>query len=246
MNYVERLDSALENAVKKCVGALDRFGLLFSGGLDSSLLAKMCIDMGKSPVLVSVFMAGSKDEAYVREAAGFFDLEFIVKEISEKDVGEHAKKVAMAASTQNTLDISIGVPIYAALVAASKAGIESVMVGQGADELFGGYYRYLGMDKKKLEEALKKDVETVNIARDISIGEACGVKLLVPYLDEKLVSVGLRIPVDWKIRNGTRKFILREIAKKRGLPKTIWAREKKAIQYSTGVDKIVRKVLKHV
>ena len=54
MNYVERLDVVLEEAVRKSVDRIDSFGVLFSGGLDSSLLAKICADIGKRPTLISV------------------------------------------------------------------------------------------------------------------------------------------------------------------------------------------------
>ncbi|HDY73876.1 MAG TPA: asparagine synthase, partial [Euryarchaeota archaeon] len=62
--------------------------------------------------------------------------------------------------------------------------------------------------------------------------------------DESVVELGLQIPVSLKIKSGVRKYVLREVAKNRGLPKSIWSREKKAIQYSTGVDKRVKKIIK--
>jgi asparagine synthase (glutamine-hydrolysing) len=244
MNYVEDLYKTLEKAVQRSIAQQGHFGLLFSGGLDSSLLTKICVDLGSSPVLISVHMAGSQDERHVRGAASFFDLRLIEKEIETNDVERYVKSVSIAASTKNPLDISIGVPIYAGLETAKKNKVETVMMGQGADELFGGYYRYLKKERGDLELELKKDVETINIARDIAISKACGVRLLVPYLDEEFVELGLRVPLDLKIKNGVRKHILREIAKRRGLPRVIWAREKKAIQYSTGVDKVVKKILK--
>jgi asparagine synthase (glutamine-hydrolysing) len=47
-----------------------------------------------------------------------------------------------------------------------------------------------------------------------------------------------------KIKNGVRKYILRELARKRGLPEEICSREKKAIQYSTGINKAVKRIVK--
>jgi asparagine synthase (glutamine-hydrolysing) len=244
MNYIEWLDTTLEGAVRKSIEGIDSFGVLFSGGLDSSLLAKICVDIGASPTLVSVYMGGSGDETVVKDAASFFDLEHVEKVIFEDEIERYVKLVSEAASTDDPLDISIGVPICAGLGTASWAGLDSVMCGQGADELFAGYRRYLKMDEEKLEVELKKDIETINIARDKSIADACGTKLLTPYLDESVVDLGLQIPVILKIKGGERKYILREVAKNRGLPKSIWSREKKAIQYSTGVDKVLRRSIK--
>ncbi len=244
MNSADRLDTQLEQAVQKSVEGLDTFGVLFSGGLDSSLLAKICIDIGTSPTLVSVYMEGSRDESVVRDAASFFDVAHIEKVIFEDEINEYVKRVEEIISTNNSLDISIGVPLFSALETASWAGLDSVVCGQGADELFGGYNRYLKLEGKKLEKELKTDVETINIARDKSIANACGIELLTPYLDEAVVELGLHIPVTLKIKNCVRKYVLREVAKNRGLPRSIWSREKKAIQYSTGVDKKVKKIMK--
>jgi asparagine synthase (glutamine-hydrolysing) len=245
MNYIESLDTVIENAVRKDLESDESFGLLFSGGLDSSLLTKFCIDLGTKPILISVFMAGSVDKTYTREAASFFDLNHRAREIAPHEIKGYMKKVSLEASTKNPLDLSIGVPLYAAIEASKEVGANSILVGQGADELFGGYHRYLQMDRERLEIQLEKDVRAINIERDQAIAKAFDAKLLTPYLDKDVIKVGLTIPIEWKISNGMRKIILREVAKKRGLPEKIWAREKKAIQYSTGVDKVVKKVLKN-
>ncbi len=245
MEYIDALDSAIEEALKKYTAGLDEFGLLFSGGLDSSLLSKVCTDIGKEPTLISVYMGGSLDSSTVEKDAASLGLGLIKKVISEGEVSEYVEKVCSAISTNNPLDIAIGVPILCAFETAVSSGIESVISGQGADELFGGFHRYLNFDPERLEVELKRDFETINIARDRTIAEYCGIRLLTPYLDEVVVRLGLNIPIRWKIRNGIRKYILREVAKKRGLPEAIWSKEKKAIQYSTGVDKVVKKVLRN-
>jgi len=246
MNYVEELDTRLEAAVRKTVDGVKGFALLFSGGLDSSLLAKICVDIGMQTTLISVYMDGSSDAKVAREAAGFFDLPHVEKVIIEDEIKEYIDLVSEAASTVNSLDISIGVPLYAALETASYTGFQLVICGQGADELFAGYQRYLKMDEIRLAQELKRDVETINIARDKAIAHSLNIDLITPFLDENVIKFGLEIPPALKIKDGVRKYILREVAKKRGLPKSIWSREKKAIQYSTGVDKKVKKIMKGV
>jgi asparagine synthase (glutamine-hydrolysing) len=246
MSLIEDLDSTIEFAIKHLINGSKNFGLLFSAGLDSSLLAKICVDIGMEPVLISVFMTGSSDEAHIKEAASFIGLEHIEKMIFKDEVEEYTQRVSTAASTKNPMDISIGVPIYCGLETAAWSGLHTVMVGQGADELFAGYHRYLRMESKELVDTLKHDVATINIARDIALAKSLDISLITPFLDKKVIEIGLKIPIELKIKDGVRKYILSEVARKRGLPGSIWAREKKAIQYSTGVDKIVRKVLKHV
>lgn len=245
MTYVELLDKTLEEAVDRSVNGVDDLALLFSGGLDSSLLAKIALDQGVEPILISVHMPGSRDESHIKEAAHFFDLELIEKSIFPEEIPLLTETVMRIIGSENPLDVSIGVAFYGALEMAAWSGLKNVICGQGADELFAGYHRYLKMSPERLEKALKEDVENINIGRDMALATSLDIQLFTPYLDENVVSLGLNIPVEWKIRDGTRKYILRKVATKRGLPESIWAREKKAIQYSTGVDKMVRKILKN-
>jgi asparagine synthase (glutamine-hydrolysing) len=212
--------------------------------LDSSLLAKICIDLGKKPTLLSVFMAESPDDNFVLDAASNFDLEHKFRKLSPNEVVELIPSVSRAIESNDLMDLSIGVPLYAAMKIASNSLISDVMAGQGADELFAGYHRYLRMSGEILGSEIDRDVRNINIKRDMMMASSLGIRLSAPYLNEKVVEIGMNIPVDLKIKGGVRKFILREVAKKRGLPKKIGSREKKAIQYSTGVDKVIRRALK--
>ncbi len=243
MNFVETIDKALEEAVKKSLEGVDEFTLLFSGGLDSSLLARICMDLGFKPVLVSVYMKGSPDERVVKKSANLLGMEVVERVIFSNEIKELVSEVKLATKLNDSLNIAIGVPIYAALETSRYMGFKKAMIGQGADELFAGYHRYTKMQPHELEKVLKKDVESINIERDRALAEALNIKLLTPYLDRSFVGLVLEIPLEMKIKHGVRKYVLREVAKKRGLPGYVWDREKKAIQYSTGVDKVLRKTL---
>ena len=245
MNYISTLDKKLENAVLNFAKPFDDFAILFSGGLDSSLLAKICLDTGLKPTLISVYMRGSIDAEHTKNAKKNFDTPYIEKHIDTSEVNTYTKEVVELIGGENFIDVSIGVPLYAGFKQALESGFKAVMVGQGADELFLGYHRYLRMGRDERASANRFDVENINIQRDITLAGAFGLTLIAPYFDEAVVKFGLTIPVENKIKNRVRKHVLREVAKKRGLPEIIWSREKKAIQYSTGVDKVVRKVLKH-
>ena len=59
-----------------------------------------------------------------------------------------------------------------------------------------------------------------------------------------VVELALRLPLNFKIRNGVRKYILRKVAKEIGLPREIYERPKKAVQYGSGFVKVVRKIAK--
>ncbi len=243
---VDKLDMAIENAVMR-IDDSNEYAVLFSGGLDSSLLVKVLEDLGKTPILVSVAIRGSPDFTFIKEAAGYFTSRSVFSDIRTQDLPGLAKDVITATGEKSPLQVDIGIPIYAACKAAKDNGASMVVAGQGADELFGGYHRYLGMSKNDLETALLKDlinIEQDNLRRDNAIAAATGVRFALPYLDREVVSLARQIPVELKIKGGIRKYILREVAKKRGLPDAILNRGKKAIQYSTGVDRGLREIAK--
>lgn len=244
INWIAKLDNALTDAVIKATRGFEKFGILFSAGLDSSLIAKLCEDLGKKPTLYSVGMQDSAERAQI-EKANFNDIK--IREISIDEVESYARKVIAAINSSNVMHVGIGIPLYIACEEVKKDGYKLVLSGQGADELFAGYNRYLRMSQDELEKALRSDLEEllkVNILRDIAIAGANSLEFGVPYLDSEVVKVALNIPAELKIKNGIRKYILREVAKKRGLPEFIYTREKKAVQYSTGVDKALRKLAK--
>jgi asparagine synthase (glutamine-hydrolysing) len=128
------------------------------------------------------------------------------------------------------------------------------MSGQGADEIFAGYHRYIQfyIDKgEKVQEDLIKDVRNlyhVNLQRDDAVTMANSVELRVPYLDSELVDKALKVPMEYKLdkrEDNLRKCILREIASDIGVPPEIVRRPKKAAQYGSGINKIlVKKVLR--
>ncbi len=245
---VNSLEAALDKAVARCTGGSERMGILFSGGLDSSLIAKICEDLGVELKLYSVAMEGSHDYRHIKDAAGSFKYDFVLKTIEADELPGYAKKVIAAVGSRRPLDVTIGIPFYSACEAAGSEGCDVVLIGQGADELFAGYHRYLNTPLEELEGCLRSDLEKLrreDIRRDESIARVNGLDLRAPYIDDGFVKIAKGIPVDLKLRDGVRKHVLREVARKRGLPSAIVNGEKKAVQYSTGVDKALRKIAKN-
>lgn len=245
-DWVRELDVAIAGAVARTIHCSEKFGILFSAGLDSSLIAKICEDLGKKSTLYSVGMKGCAELVQIEKAREFFN-EIKVREINIDEIESYARKVIAAINSSSAMHVGIGIPLYIACEEAKKDRYKLVLLGQGADELFAGYNRYLRMSQDELEKALRSDLEEllkVNILRDIAIAGANSLELGVPYLDSEVVKVALSIPAELKIKDGIRKYILREVARKRGLPEFVCVREKKAVQYSSGVDKALRKIAK--
>ncbi len=216
----------------------------FSGGLDSSLLASI-YDLP----LVTV-TASKEEREWVERAAKLLSRDLDVYEFDEGDVVEVLPKVVSAIETADPLQVSIAIPIYLSLRFAKELGYDTVVFGQGADELFGGYRKYVDMDRETLKRALMEDVKNIgrnNLVRDNKIAYSLNMKILTPYLQWDIIRAGISVPIEYKIRRMdgevVRKYFLRKIAEKY-MPKELAYREKKAVQYSTKTSTILKRLAK--
>ena len=238
---VDEAKEAILKLLEKYENRIKNGCVAFSGGVDSSLLA------GLYDLPLVTVTASKEEREWVKECAKRIGREIEVYEFDENVVKDVLPDVTKAIETQDKLQLSIAIPIYLCMRFAKSLGFGEIVFGQGADELFGGYKRYENMDYKELEFELRKDLMEIgerNLVRDNKIAYANEIKLHTPYLQWDLIKIALSIPTELKVkRNGevVRKYILREIAKE-VIPKDMAYRDKKAIQYSTGTSKILRRL----
>ena len=69
-----------------------------------------------------------------------------------------------------------------------------------------------------------------------------GSLLTMPYLDERIIYNVYNLPLEFKISRGVRKVLLRAAAKHAGVPEELVAKEKKAAQYGTGIERVLRRI----
>ncbi len=170
------------------------------------------------------------------------DLKII--EISSEEILEAVPQLARIIKSSHPVKISFELPLFLSL---SRVKEEFVLSGQGADELFGGYARYLKMDRKRLKEALISDVDSLignDIKMDHRVADYFHKILRMPYLNEDVVKKAIQIPVEYKVKDGERKIILKRIGLELGLPAALVNKEKKAAQYSSGILKTLRRMAK--
>lgn len=218
-----------------------RMGVLFSGGLDSSIAAYIASRFGE----VTLYTAGTEDSPdvqWARKAAEILGLPLREYLFDREDVEKHLQAIMRAIEEPNPMNLTIGLPIYFATKMASRDGVKVILSGQGADELFGGYRKYVEHPQLMEDDLLK--ISERNLARDDKITMANGVEGRFPYLALPVVSVALNTPRDLKIRDGLRKFILRKLALELGLPNELAVREKKAAQYGSRSQKIIKEIAK--
>jgi len=241
------LKSSLKESVERRVRGLDGAALVFSGGVDSTLLAVL-LDEHIDVRLYTVGLPGSSDPKFASRAAEDLGMELEVLEVTEDTIREALPHVLGAIEEYNLMKIGVAMPLYLASKAASADGYRVMFSGQGADELFAGYHRYRHLlAEGKLGEALRHDLENiyhVNLERDDAATMANSVELRVPFLDLRVIGVAMSIPAHLKIHgpeDELRKRILREAALEMGVPEYIAMRPKKAAQYGSGIDKVLRR-----
>ena len=249
----KQLKESLINSVKKRVSGLSEVGILFSGGIDSTILARIADNLRIKVILYSVGHENSADLKFARETAETMDLPLKIRKVDVEDVRKYLPVVLDAIEEFNIMKIGVGMPAYIASEMAHEDKLRVMLSGQGADELFGGYNRYLKFYEEKGEmaqEDLRKDILNlyhVNLQRDDAVTMANSIELRVPYLDHDIINIAMNIPMKYKINKGDtlRKCILREVGAELGVPEEIVKRPKKAAQYGSGIHKmLVKKVLK--
>lgn len=236
----------IEEAEEKIIRAFEgiRFKnacIAFSGGLDSAFLASI-YDLP----LVAV-TASEEDRKWLSEASKRISQEVEVLKVDETIILGVLDKVAEVIEDDDFLQLSIAVPLHLVFEFAKELGFSEVVLGQGADELFGGYKKYEDLNLEKLENALLQDLANIgnkNIVRDTKLSYASEIRAVFPYLSWEVIRVAINLPPALKVTEikgrKVRKYFLRKLAEK-FIPEEIAWREKKAIQYSTGIAKILRK-----
>jgi asparagine synthase (glutamine-hydrolysing) len=244
------LELLLLESTRKQVSDLDDVAIAFSGGLDSSVIAVLADLAGLNVKLVSVGLEDQLDVNFTKEAAESLGLPLHLQTYSRKDLEETLAKVLWLIEEPNVINACIAIPFFWLAETASKLGYPVVLAGQGADELFGGYQRYLVEYKKSGVEAVEQkmfhDVEYAyrqNFQRDNQVCSYHGVELRLPFIDKYVIDFAFRLPFDLKIYSiddVLQKRILRRVAHNLNVPSFIADKPKQAVQYTTGVTKALR------
>ncbi|MEM1563149.1 MAG: asparagine synthase-related protein [Candidatus Bathyarchaeia archaeon] len=250
----KRLQILLEQSTIERTHGLGEVAVAFSGGLDSSLVAWLAKMAGVKFRLIHVSLKNQPETERAEKAASQLDMSFHEFLYDEGDVAQTLPKVLLAIEEPNPLTVSIGVPIFWAAERAAELGLKVLFTGQGADEYFGGYKRYLNIYKRFGGEAAERvmvhDILAMhesNFERDSKICAFNNVELRLPFASFPIAEFALNLPLKMKIESPNdllRKAVLRRAAEKLGLPSEIVNRPKKAAQYATGVAKAIRRLAK--
>lgn len=284
---IQKLKESLESAVKKRLPSASlsrrrsaqgrsevKIGLLFSGGIDSTLIAFILKNLG---VDFTCFSVGFHDGA-AKLPEDIVESERVAKRLGFKhekilfnleEVEEVFKKTAkiLGKELTNVVNIGVGSVEVAGFERGKVLGITHFFGGLGSEEIFAGYDRHEKALVEGGNDALHKEclaglrqMYQRDLRRDVAISKALGITAATPFLDEELIAFSLAIPPELKINhsetftgklggdvNGEKRFkklILRYAAEAMGLPHGIAFRPKRAAQYGSRMNNAITKLTK--
>ena len=249
---VELLKQALEDAVYRQLMSDVPYGVLLSGGLDSSIISAITKKFAAKRVeshneesawypqlhSFAVGLEGSPDLKAAKIAADHIgtihhEIHFTVQEGLDA-----LSDVIYYLETYDVTSIRASTPMYLMARAIKSMGIKMVLSGEGSDEIFGGYlYFHKAPNAKEFHEENVRKLSKLYLYDNLRANKsmaAWGIEARVPFLDKEFLDVAMRLnPEDKMIKNGKiEKWILRDIFQDY-LPKEIAWRQKE--QFSDGV-----------
>ena len=252
MTSIEDLHDALSDAVHRQLMSDVPYGVLLSGGLDSSITSALAKKYAAHRVETddqqaawwpqlhsfSVGLEGSPDLAAAQEVAKHIgtihhEIKFTIQEGLDA-----IREVIYHLETYDITTIRASTPMYLMARAIKALGIKMVLSGEGADELFGGYlYFHKAPNEKEFHEETVRKLEKLHqydcLRANKSLA-AWGIEGRVPFLDKEFIEVAMRLnPKDKMITpDRMEKWVLRK-AFENYLPDSVAWRQKE--QFSDGV-----------
>ncbi len=249
---IDEIRDALEAAVHRQLMSDVPYGVLLSGGLDSSVISAIAkkyaekrIESGDTQVAwwpqlhsFSVGLDGSPDLIAAQKVADHIgtvhhEIKFTIQEGLDA-----IKDVVYNLETYDVTTIRASTPMYLMARVIKSMGVKMVLSGEGADELFGGYlYFHKAPSAEEFHKETVRKLEKLHMYDCLRANKslaAWGIEGRVPFLDKEFMDVAMRINPKDKMINGERmeKWVVRK-AFESYLPKSVAWRQKE--QFSDGV-----------
>ena len=246
------LKAALEQSVKSHLMSDVPYGVLLSGGLDSSLISAIAQQFAKRRVedddqseawwprlhSFAVGLAGSPDLIAAQKVADAIGTVHHTVHFTVQEGLDSLRDVIYFLETYDVTTIRASTPLYLMARKIKAMGIKMVLSGEGSDELFGGYlYFHKAPNAKEFHEETLRKLDRLHMFdcnRANKAMSAWGIEARVPFLDKDFMDVAMRLNPQAKMCGGGKmeKHILRQ-AFDGVLPDEILWRQKE--QFSDGV-----------
>ena len=226
----------LTNAVNECKSDW----IALSGGLDSSILAHLRKDQKPQTMTIITKDFLGTDLTFAQIIAKHLGLPLSLIQVSMEEVLDSINETIKILGNYNDIEIRNSIVPYIYLTTLKKKGVDSVITGDGADEVFAGYNFLLKKSDEEIGEELKRIKKIMHFpSKDIA--RSLNMKVETPFLNEELMKFSDEIEISKKInaKDGEKfgKWILRETFEKY-LPNNITWREKSPMQDGSGTNNL--------
>jgi len=247
---VEAYKRALVSSMRKRTQDFDRIGIIFSGGIDSVIIAWLAKKMVREVICYTGGVEGSSDIAFARKIAKRLNLKLRVNELTHNEVEEMIPEVINTIEHTNAGQVEVAIPVYAAVKLAHEDGIKVMFSGQAADELFGGYSWYStivrdGGGYAGLRHYMNEDIQLLykeTLEREDKITMAHSIEMREPFLDLRLIRLSMKIDLRLNVKGVSDAFgkhVHRKLAQELGIPRDIAYRSKEAAQHGSGIHQVI-------
>ncbi|KMZ67803.1 Asparagine synthetase [glutamine-hydrolyzing], partial [Zostera marina] len=248
------LRKALEDAVIKRLMTNVPFGILLSGGLDSSLVAAIiCRHLEGTKVAklhsFCVGLEGSPDLKAAKEVAEYLGTVHYEFYFTVQDGIDAIEDVIYHIETYDVTTIRESIPMFLMSRKIKALGVKMVISGEGSNEIFGGYlYFHKAPNKEEFHVETCHKIKALHKFDCLRINKstfAWGLEAQVPFLDKQFMDVAMNIDPEFKMINGDKgrieKWVLRRAFDDEEhpyLPKHILYRQKEQLRDGVGYSLI--------
>ena len=231
-NVSKDLYKILEDSCNSCKSNL----IALSGGVDSSIIAYFLKHRKPKAIAVIAEDYISTDLIYCQRIAKEMDLPLTIHYVKTAMILEAVEETIKILKNFNDIEIRNNVVMYLAIKWAKDNGEKSIITGDGADELFAGYNFLVNKPENELESEINRVCSVMHFPTQ-KIGKELGIDVEAPFLNDTVVELAKKIPVNMKVRNEKErkygKWILRKTFEEY-LPQQITWREKSPMQEGSG------------
>ena len=244
----EKLLLEIQNAIRETISD-KKIGVAFSGGVDSTLVSKICNDLGFDITLLTIGFQNSHDILFAKDVNKHLNYKHEILEIDQDFFSEIASKISKKLKTDNLSWNENCIAFYYIAKLAQSLEITTVVTANGIDELFCGYNAYReafsGGESKINEVMIAKLDNELKMMKSVNIiASEFGVTILQPLLTSKFIDYAKTIPISEKIHDSEdlyRKHIIRKLAREVNVPELSCTKRKKALQYGSKIHKALLK-----
>ena len=237
MNSMQKqLHDSIKNSISETVKE-KKIGVAFSGGVDSTIISKICSDMDYDVTLLTIGFSESHDILFSKKVNEYLKYPHHILEIDPETFSEISSKIHEKIKTENLSWNENCIAFYYVSKLAQSLNLDTVVTANGIDELFCGYNAYREIFpageseiNKVMESKLDNELKMMKAVN--MIASEFEIKILQPLLSSAFIDYAKTIPIYEKIHDSDdlyRKHVIRELASEINVPEISCHKKKKGI-----------------